>query len=45
MIKGLIQDQKTNGSTKNEPRVMNELGKPAGSSQSSYLGRPGVELS
>ena len=34
MIKGLIQGEKTKGSAENSSHVMNELGKPAGSSQS-----------
>ena len=34
MIKGLIQGEKTKGSTENSSHVVNELGKPAGSSQS-----------
>jgi CheY-like chemotaxis protein len=34
LIKGLIQSQDTSGNTENASRIMDKLGKPAGSSQS-----------
>jgi CheY-like chemotaxis protein len=37
LIKGLIQGQETKGSTENASRIMDKLGKPAGSSQSMRL--------
>ena len=37
MIKGLIQSQETKGRTENASRIMDKLGKPAGSSQSMRL--------
>jgi len=39
LIKGLIQGQETNGRTENASRIMDKLGKPAGSSQSIRLER------
>ena len=37
LIKGLIQDKETKGRTENASRIMDKLGKPAGSSQRVYL--------
>ena len=37
MIKGLIQGGETKGRTENASRIMHQLGKPAGSSQSMRL--------
>jgi CheY-like chemotaxis protein len=37
LIKGLIQGEETKGSTENASRIMDKLGKPAGSSQSMGL--------
>lgn len=39
LIKGLIQGKKTDGNAENTSRIMDELGKPAGSSQSMHLKR------
>ena len=39
VIRGLIQGQQTTGTTQNTSRMMDELGKSAGSSQSISLGR------
>jgi CheY-like chemotaxis protein len=38
LIKGLIPGDETTGKTENAPRIMDKLGKPAGSSQSLQLG-------
>jgi CheY-like chemotaxis protein len=37
LIKGLIQDGETKGTPENASRIMDKLGKPAGSSQSIHL--------
>jgi CheY-like chemotaxis protein len=37
LIKDLIQDEETKGRPENASRIMDKLGKPAGSSQSIYL--------
>ena len=37
LIKGLIQDQEATGKTENPSRIMDKLGKPAGSSQNIRL--------
>ena len=37
LIKGLIQGEETTGTTENASRIMDKLGKPAGSSQSMRL--------
>jgi CheY-like chemotaxis protein len=37
LIKGLIQGEETKGTTENASRIMDKLGKPAGSSQSMRL--------
>jgi hypothetical protein len=37
VLKGLIQGEETKGRTENVSRIMDELGKPAGSSQSMPL--------
>ena len=37
LIKGLIQGEETKGRTENASRIMDKLGKPAGSSQSIRL--------
>lgn len=41
LIKDLIQGEETMGRTENASRIMDKLGKPAGSSQSSRLERTG----